>query len=143
MDVQPRRGRTIVVEKAQSRRSGTKTHSPTTIRPPRSVSWRRFCTTPACRGETSNGSSATATRRGAGGSIGRPAGWSHSPTHATVAADETKVSTGDGEVHVWATVDVDTVEVVHIEMSPGRSGLDALVSLKTILKRCRGQQSSW
>jgi len=59
--------------------------------------------------------------------------------HATVAVDETKVSVEDDEVYVWAAVDVDTFEVVHIEVSPGRSDLDALLFLKTVLNRCRGQ----
>jgi len=59
--------------------------------------------------------------------------------HATVAVDETKVSVEDDEVYVWAAVDVDTFEVVHIEVSPGRSDLDALLFIKQVLKRCRGQ----
>jgi putative transposase len=59
--------------------------------------------------------------------------------HATVAVDETKVSVENDEVYVWAAVDVETFEVVHIEVSPGRSDLDALLFLKTVLKRCRGQ----
>jgi len=59
--------------------------------------------------------------------------------HATVAVDETKVTVEDEEVYVWAAVDVDTFEVVHVEVSPGRSELDALLFLKTVLKRCRGQ----
>jgi putative transposase len=59
--------------------------------------------------------------------------------YATVAVDETKVSVENSEVYVWAAVDVDTFEVVHIEVSPSRSDLDALLFLKTVLKRCRGQ----
>jgi len=59
--------------------------------------------------------------------------------HATVAVDETNVNVEDDEVYVWAAVDVDTFEVVHIEVSSGRSDLDALLFLKTLLKRCRGQ----
>lgn len=34
---------------------------------------------------------------------------------------------------------MDSFEVVHIEVSPGRSDFDALLFLKTVLKRCRGQ----
>jgi putative transposase len=45
--------------------------------------------------------------------------------HEMLAVDETKVNVEDTEVYVWAAVDVDTVEVVHIEVSPGRSDLDA------------------
>jgi putative transposase len=59
--------------------------------------------------------------------------------HATLVVNETKVSVEDEEVYVWAAVDVDTFEVVHIEVSPGRSTLDALLFLKTVLKRCCGQ----
>jgi putative transposase len=59
--------------------------------------------------------------------------------HATVAVDEPKVSVEDDEVYVWAAVDVDTFEVVHIEVSPGRSDFDVLLFLKPMLTRCRGQ----
>jgi len=34
---------------------------------------------------------------------------------------------------------MDTFEVVHIEVSPGRSNLDALLFLETVRRRCRGQ----
>jgi len=59
--------------------------------------------------------------------------------HSTVAVDKTTVNVEDGEVYVWAAVDVDTFEVVYIEVSPGRSDLDALLFLRTVLKRCRGE----
>jgi len=74
--------------------------------------------------------------------------WYHRPAHlfepepdyhATVAVDETKVNVENDEVYVWAAVDVDTFEVVHIEVSPGRSDFDALLFIKQVLKRCRGQ----
>ena len=42
-------------------------------------------------------------------------------------------------MYVWAAVDVDTFEVLHIEVSPGRSSLDALLFLRETLKYCRGQ----
>jgi len=42
-------------------------------------------------------------------------------------------------VYVWAAVDVDTFEVPHADMSPGRSSLDALLFLTEVLKYCRGQ----
>ncbi|WP_256546645.1 hypothetical protein [Halobellus inordinatus] len=44
----------------------------------------------------------------------------------------------DTEVYVWAALDVQTFEVVHIEVSTGRSDLDALLFIKQVLKRCRG-----
>lgn len=39
--------------------------------------------------------------------------------HSTVAIDATKVNVEDTEVYVWAAVDVDTFELIHIEVSPG------------------------
>jgi putative transposase len=47
-----------------------------------------------------------------------------------VAVDETKLDIEDEEVYVWAAVDVDTFEVLHVDVSPGRSGLDALLFLQ-------------
>ena len=57
----------------------------------------------------------------------------------TVAVNGTKIDIEDEEVYVWATVDVDTFEVLHFEVSPGRSSLDVLPFLKEVLKYCRGQ----
>ncbi|QZA89740.1 DDE-type integrase/transposase/recombinase [Salinarchaeum sp. IM2453] len=45
----------------------------------------------------------------------------------------------DEEVYVWAAVDVDTFEVLHVDVSPGRSSLDALLFLKETLKYRRGR----
>jgi len=46
----------------------------------------------------------------------------------------------DGEqVYVWAAVDVETFEIVHVDVSPGRSSLDALLFLRTVMSRCRGK----
>ena len=59
--------------------------------------------------------------------------------HSTVAIDETKLKVEETEVYVWAAVDVETFEVIHIEVSPGRSELDALLFVKQVLKRCRGE----
>jgi putative transposase len=59
--------------------------------------------------------------------------------HRTVAVDETKVAVEDLAVYVWAAIDVDTFEVIHVEVSPGRSELDALLFLETVLERCRGE----
>lgn len=58
---------------------------------------------------------------------------------SAVAVDETTLDIEDEEVYVWATVDVDTFEVLHIEISPGRSSLDALLFLKEMLRYCHGQ----
>lgn len=58
--------------------------------------------------------------------------------HSTVAIDETKLKVEAPEVSVWAAVDVDTFEGIHIEASPGRSDLDALLFLTQGLERCRG-----
>ncbi|WP_082230150.1 DDE-type integrase/transposase/recombinase [Halorubrum lipolyticum] len=43
------------------------------------------------------------------------------------------------EVYVWAAVDVETFELIQIEVSPGRSYLDALLFVKQVLKRCLGE----
>jgi putative transposase len=58
--------------------------------------------------------------------------------HSTIAVDETKLNVEETEVYVWAAIDVETFEVIHIEVSPGRSDLDALLFIKQVLKRCRG-----
>lgn len=58
--------------------------------------------------------------------------------HSTVAIAETTLNVEETEVYVWAAVDVDTFEVVHIEVSPDRTDLDALLFIKHVLKRCRG-----
>jgi hypothetical protein len=57
--------------------------------------------------------------------------------HSTIAIDETKLKLEETD-YVWAAIDVVTFDVVHIEVSPGRSDLDALLFIKQILKRCRG-----
>lgn len=46
----------------------------------------------------------------------------------------------DGEEHyVWAAVDCDFLEVLAVDVSLGRSSLDALLFLKDILDRCCGR----
>jgi transposase-like protein len=42
------------------------------------------------------------------------------------------------EVYVWAAVDMEIFEVIHIEVSPGRSDLDTILFIKQVSKRCRG-----
>lgn len=59
--------------------------------------------------------------------------------HLTIAIDETNVKADNYQVYVWAAVDVDTFEIIHIEASPGRSDLDLLLFIKQVMKRCRGQ----
>ncbi|MFC4245952.1 DDE-type integrase/transposase/recombinase [Natribaculum luteum] len=59
--------------------------------------------------------------------------------HGTVVVDETKVIVDDREVYVWAAIDRHTDEVIHVEASPGRSELDALLFLRIVLERCRGR----
>jgi len=56
-----------------------------------------------------------------------------------VAVDETKIEIDGDEHYVWAAVDCDTLEVLDVDVSPGRSSLDALLFLKEVLKRCRGR----
>jgi len=75
-------------------------------------------------------------------------GWFHRCKHLfepdcrdrqEVAVDETKLEIDGDEHYVWAAVDCDTLEVLHVDVSPGRSSLDALLFLKEVLKRCRGR----
>jgi len=56
-----------------------------------------------------------------------------------VAVDETKRDVEDEDVYLRAAVDGDTFDVLHIEVSPGRSSLDTLLFLTEILTLCRGQ----
>ena len=60
-------------------------------------------------------------------------------THQTIGVDETKIRIEDQEVYAWAAIDVDTFEAVHVTVTPGRSGLDALLFLRTTLDRCVGE----
>jgi len=39
--------------------------------------------------------------------------------HSTIAIDEIKLTVEETEVYVWITIDVETSEVVHIEVPPG------------------------
>jgi len=55
-----------------------------------------------------------------------------------VAVDETKVEVDGTEVFVWAAVNCETLEVLHVDITPGRSSLDALLFLQDVLQRCRG-----
>jgi putative transposase len=55
-----------------------------------------------------------------------------------VAVDETKLDIEDDEVYVWIAVDVEMFETLHIEVSPRRSNLDALLVLREALQYCSG-----
>jgi len=56
-----------------------------------------------------------------------------------VAVDETKIEVDGEEVYVWAAVDCETLEVLHVDVSPGRSSLGVLLFLNDVLKHCRGR----
>ena len=56
-----------------------------------------------------------------------------------VAVDETKIEIDGDEYYVWAAVDCETLEVLAVEVSPGRSSFDALLFLRDVLKRCLGR----
>jgi putative transposase len=45
----------------------------------------------------------------------------------------------DNEVYVWAAVDTESFEVIHVDVSEGRSSLDALLFLREVLRRCHGK----
>jgi len=74
----------------------------------------------------------------------------------TVVVDETKLEVDGQEVCAWAGIDVDTFtnqrfvshqtprrfetfEVIHVDVSRGRSGLDAFLFLRELLENCRGK----
>lgn len=59
--------------------------------------------------------------------------------HSTVAIDETKLRVKETEVYVRAADNVETFELIHIEVSPGGSDLNTLLFVKQVLKRCRGE----
>lgn len=56
-----------------------------------------------------------------------------------VAVDETKIEIDGEEVYVWAEVDCVMLKVLAVDISPGRSSLDALLFLIDVLERCRGR----
>jgi len=56
-----------------------------------------------------------------------------------VVVGETKIEIDGQQHYVWAAVDCDTLEVLHVDVSPGRSSLDALWFLREVLTRCRGR----
>jgi len=47
-----------------------------------------------------------------------------------VAVDEAKIERDGYEVYARGTIDCETLEVRHIDVSPGRSSPDALLSLR-------------
>lgn len=48
------------------------------------------------------------------------------------AVDEMKVNIDGRDVYVWAAFEVRTFEIVHLDVSPGLSSLDALVFLRVV-----------
>jgi len=56
-----------------------------------------------------------------------------------IAVDETELEIDGESVWVWAAVDTETFEVLHIDVSPGQSSLEAFLFLKEVLKHCRGR----
>ena len=60
-------------------------------------------------------------------------------TRQEVAVDETKIEIDGEEVYVWVTVNYDTLKVLAVDVSPGRSSLNALLFLKDVLARGRGR----
>jgi putative transposase len=53
-----------------------------------------------------------------------------------IAVDETKLSVKGVHVYVWSAVDVDSKELLALEVSYGRSSLNALAFLKKALRMC-------
>lgn len=47
------------------------------------------------------------------------------------------------DIYVWAVVDVDTFEVLHVDVSAGRSSLYVFLFLREVWMYCRGQPGYW
>ena len=56
-----------------------------------------------------------------------------------IAIDETKLKIEELQVFVWVAVDVDTREVLTVQLSRGRSSLDAYLFLRRVLKYCENK----
>ncbi|MEM2896588.1 MAG: DDE-type integrase/transposase/recombinase, partial [Candidatus Bathyarchaeia archaeon] len=54
----------------------------------------------------------------------------------TIAIDETKTKLNGKWLYLWAAIDVDTKEILAVYASWERSGLDAYLFLKMVLKAC-------
>jgi putative transposase len=54
-----------------------------------------------------------------------------------ITVDETTIQVDGEKVCVWTAVDCDTLEVLDVDVSSGRSSLDALLVPKEVLERCR------
>jgi putative transposase len=59
-------------------------------------------------------------------------------TRQEVAVDKTKIEIDDTEHYVWAAVNCETLEILSVEVSPGRSSLDLFLFLKDVLDRGPG-----
>lgn len=56
-----------------------------------------------------------------------------------IVVDETNAEVDGEEISVWAVVDRETLDVLHVGISASRSSLDALPFLKNVLKHFRGR----
>lgn len=56
-----------------------------------------------------------------------------------MVADETKIRLENQEFFLWAALNPETMEIVHVQVSKGRSGLDALTFLSKMLRRCENK----
>jgi len=57
----------------------------------------------------------------------------------TVVVAETKLEVNGEKVYVWSGMDVETFEVIHVDVSRGHSSLDAFLFLRELPKRCLGK----
>ena len=56
-----------------------------------------------------------------------------------IAIDESKIKIEGQWRYLWAAIDVDTWEVLAVWITRGRSGLEARMFLRRVLRRCRGR----
>jgi len=60
--------------------------------------------------------------------------------HARIVVDETTIILANRrEVYEWAALDPDTRDVILVWKTQGRGGLEALLFMKAVLRRCRGK----
>ena len=61
-------------------------------------------------------------------------------THRRIVVDETTIHLSNGrEVYEWAALDADSRDVLLVWKTQGRGGLEALLFMKALLRRCRGK----
>ena len=53
-----------------------------------------------------------------------------------IAVDETKICVKEEWPYFWIAIDIDTKEILAVHFSKNRSGLESLIFLKKVMKKC-------